>query len=370
MHGYLRVAPLETLADGPAGVVRAPRVRLAEAQGILYTSGSTARPKGVVLTHGNHWWSAMGSALRLGSCDDDRWLLALPLAHVGGLAIVHRASIAAVPVILLEAFEPDAANAAIDERRLTLVSVVADVLRRLLDARGDRPFPPTLRRVLLGGGPAPASLLDDCARRAVPVAYTYGLTEAASQVATQTVGARPGASCGPPLGVTEVRVERDGRVARAGEEGAILVRGPTVMRGYHGRPDETARVLVRGWLRTGDIGALDERGELRVVGRADGVIVSGGENVSVAEIERVLLAHPGVAEALVAAAPHARWGEVPVAAVVPRAGSCVDAGALVEHCRAHLAAFKVPARVTVVAALPRGPSGKPRAAELAREAGA
>lgn len=364
----IRIVPLDALGEGRAGR-RAHRVRLADAQGVVYTSGTTARPKGVVLTHGNHWWSGMGSALRIGSRDDDRWLLALPLAHVAGLAMVQRASMAAVPIVLLEPFDPDAANAAIDERGVTLVSAVADMLRRMLDARIDRPFPPTLRRVLLGGGPAPAALLDECVRRHVPVACTYGLTETASQVATQPIGATPGASCGPPLAVTEVRIERAGRAAGIGEEGDILVRGATVMRGYHGRAEETARALARGWLRTGDVGALDERGELRVAGRGDGVIVSGGENVSTAEIERVLLAHPAVAEALVAAAPHVRWGAVPVAAVVPRAGSRIDPEALLAHCRERLAPFKVPVWVSVVAALPRGPSGKPRAADLVREAG-
>lgn len=363
----LGVAHLDALREAPPAAAGAPAVELDEVQGILYTSGTTARPKGVVLTHADHWWSAVGSALRIGSRDDDRWLLTLPLAHIGGLAIAMRAGVAGVPIVILDGFEPDAANAAIDERGVTLVSAVADMLRRMLAARGDRPFPPTLRRVLLGGGPAPSPLLDESVRRGVPVACTYGLTETASQVATQAHDARPGASCGPPLAVTEVRVTRDGDDARTGEEGDILVRGPTVMLGYHGRVEETARALDRGWLRTGDRGAIDERGELHVAGRADGVIVSGGENVSPREIERVLLAHPGVAEALVAAAPHARWGAVPVAAVVARGGAVLDEAALLEHCRAHLASFKVPARVRVVDALPRGPSGKPRAADLARE---
>lgn len=364
----LELADLGALADR-RGARAVSRVRLGETQAIIYTSGTTARPKGVVLTHANQWWSAVGSALRIGSHADDRWLLALPLAHIGGLAIVQRASIAATPLVVLDAFDPDAANAAVDERGVTLLSAVADMLRRMLDARGDRPFPPTLRGVLVGGGPASAPLLDECARRGVPVACTYGLTEAASQVATQRIGAIAGLSCGAPLAVTDVRVECDGRAAQAGEEGEILVRGPTVMRGYHGLDEKTAAALGGGWLRTGDLGALDERGEVHVSGRADGVIVSGGENVSLAELERVLLAHPAVAEALVAAVAHPRWGAVPVAAVVPRAGCRLDAAALEAHCRAQLAAFKVPARLSVVASLPRGPSGKPRAADIAGDAG-
>lgn len=359
-----RSLSLDALADLPSAAVGVPSVHLSDAQGIVYTSGTSSRPKGVVLTHGNHWWSAVGSALRLGVRDDDRWLLALPLAHVGGLAVVQRAAVAAVPIVLVESFDPHASNAAIAERGVTLVSAVADMLRRMLDAQGDRPFPPTLRRVLLGGGPAAGVLVAECVRRAVPVACTYGLTEAASQVATQAAGAIPGASCGPPLAVTELRIEVAGRPAGAGEEGEIWVRGPTVMAGYHARPQETARTLTGGWLRTGDLGSLDERGELHVAGRDDALIISGGENVSPREIERALLAHPAVAEALVAAAPHQRWGAVPVAAVTLRPGAAATSEALRAHCRTLLAAFKVPERIDVVPELPRGPSGKPRPGAL------
>ena len=361
-----RALSLDALAELPPSAIDAPSVRLSDAQGIVYTSGTSSRPKGVVLTHGNHWWSAVGSALRLGVRDDDRWLLALPLAHVGGLAIVQRAAISAAPIVLVESFDPHAANLSIAERGVTLVSVVADMLRRMLDARGDRPFPPTLRRVLLGGGPAAGALLAECARRGVPVACTYGLTEAASQVATQAAGATPGTSCGPPLAVTEVRIEVAGRPAGAGEEGEICVRGPTVMAGYHERPLETQRALSAGWLRTGDLGSLDERGELRVAGRRDALIISGGENVSPREIERALLAHPAVADALVAAAPHERWGTVPVAAVTLRPGAAATPEALRAHCRTLLAAFKVPERIDIVTELPRGQSGKPRPGALVR----
>lgn len=355
---------LDALAELPSAAIEVPGVRLSDPQGIVYTSGTSSRPKGVVLTHGSHWWSAVGSALRLGLRDDDRWLLALPLAHIGGLAIVQRAAVAAVPIVLVESFDPQVANAAIAERGVTLVSVVADMLRRMLEAQGDRQYPSSLRRILLGGGPAAGALVAECARRAVPVACSYGLTEAASQVATQAAGAPPGASCGPPLAVTELRIEIAGRTAGAAEEGEIWVRGPTVMAGYHARPQETERTLEGGWLRTGDLGSLDARGELHVVGRRDALIISGGENVSPREIERALLAHPAVAEALVAAAPHERWGTVPVAAVTLRPGAAATSEALRAHCRALLAAFKVPERIDVVPELPRGPSGKPRPGAL------
>lgn len=356
-----RSRPLGALAGGSARRVRLrERVDLAAAQGLLYTSGTTGRPKGVLLSHGNHWWSAVGSGLRLGSRQDDRWLVLLPLAHIGGLAIVLRAAMGATAIVLHEGFDPAETDAALDEHGISVVSVVEDILRRMLEARGTRPFPPTLRCVLLGGGPAGDPLLAACAERDLPVTRTYGLTEAASQVATQCPGEglHDRATCGVPLAMTEVRIERDGRTAGADEEGDILVRGPTVMLRYHGDPMATARALDRGWLRTGDIGRLDARGRLAVLDRRDALIRSGGEKVSPAEVERVLGAHPAVAEALVSGVAHDRWGQVPEARVVLRPGAIAGEVELRAHCRLHLASFKVPVRVRIVRRLPRGPGGK------------
>jgi len=353
--------PLGALAAGPARPARLrERVDLSAPQGLLYTSGTTGRPKGVLLSHGNHWWSAVGSGLRLGVHQDDRWLVLLPLAHIGGLAVVLRAAMGATAIVLQEGFDPAETDAALDEHRVSVVSVVEDILRRMLEARGARPFPPTLRCVLLGGGPAGDPLLAACAQRDLPVTRTYGLTEAASQVATQGPGEglRDRATCGVPLAMTEVRIERDGRTAGADEEGKILVRGPTVMLRYAGDPEATARALDRGWLRTGDVGRLDARGRLAVLDRRDALIRSGGEKISPAEIERVLGTHPAVAEALVSGVAHDRWGQVPEARVVLRAGAIADEVELLAHCRRSLAAFKVPVRIRVVPGLPHGPGGK------------
>lgn len=352
---------VDALAGAYARRVRLrERVDLSAPQGLLYTSGTTGRPKGVLLSHGNHWWSAVGSGLRLGVRQDDRWLVLLPLSHVGGLAAVLRAAMGATAIVLQEAFDPAETDAALDDHGVSVVSVVEDILRRMLEARGARPFPATLRCVLLGGGPAGDPLLAACARRGLPVARTYGLTEAASQVATQLPGEglRDVTSCGAPLVVTEVRIERDGRTAGADEEGEILVRGPTVMLRYAGDPEATARALDRGWLRTGDIGRLDAHGRLHVLDRRDALIRSGGEKISPAEVERVLSAHPAVDEALVSGVAHDRWGQVPEARVVLRSDATADEVELLAHCRLHLASFKVPVRVRIVQRLPRGPGGK------------
>ena len=222
----------------------------------------------------------------------------------------------------------------------------------MLDARGERPYPPWLRCVLLGGGPAPRPLLERCAARGVPVVQTYGLTETASQVATLAPeDALPKlGSAGKPLFPTELRVD-----APPGEIGEILVRGPTVSPGYVNRPERGA---ADDWLRTGDLGRLDAEGYLYVVDRRDELIISGGENVYPAEVEAALLAHPAVAEAGVTGLADSTWGQVVYAAVVLRPGAGATAEQLRAHCRARLAAYKVPTRLELVATLPRNAAGK------------
>jgi O-succinylbenzoic acid--CoA ligase len=342
------------------------RIALAAVQGIVYTSGTTGRPKGAMLTFGNHWASAVGSALHLGHQRNDRWLAMLPLFHVGGLAILFRGVIAGVPVVLHDGFDPARANRAVDEEGISLVSVVADMLRRMLDERGDRPYPPALRCLLLGGGPAPLPLLEDCLRRAVPVAPTYGLTEAASQVATlppHQLADQLG-SAGQPLPATEVRVEWEGRPVRPGEVGEIVVRGPTVMRGYLGAATSRAGIRRGGWFPTGDLGRLDAAGYLTVLDRRDDLIISGGENVYPAEVEGVLSTHPGVAEAAVVGVSDERWGQVPSAFVKRKPGWAVTEQELITFSAARLAPFKLPRRIEWVDALPRTAAGKLQRARL------
>ncbi len=343
-----------------------PRIDLAAPHTIIYTSGTTGRPKGAVLTAGNHWWSATASALNLGLREDDRWLAVLPLFHVGGLSILLRGAIYGIPVVLHERFEPAEALAAIADQGVTIASVVAIMLQRLLDAAGEKPFPAHFRCALLGGGPAPRPLLEACAARGVPVVQTYGMTETASQAATLAPAdaLRKLGSAGQPLLPLELRIEADGRPAAPGEVGEICVRGPMVTPGYHGLPEVTAAAIRGGWLYTGDLGYLDGEGFLFVIDRRTDLIISGGENIYPAEVEAALLAHPAVAEAGVVGEPDPQWGQTPVAFVVPRPGHLLDAEALIAHCRAQLAAYKCPRRIVVVAELPRTAAGKLKRAEL------
>jgi len=327
---------------------------------IIYTSGTTGRPKGAQLTYGNHWWSAINSSLNLGLMPDDRWLACLPLFHVGGLSILLRSVIYGIPVVLHRRFDAARVNRAIDEQGVTIASVVATMLGRMLEERGGKPYPPHLRAVLVGGGPVPEPLLLRAAELGMPVLQTYGLTEAASQVATLSPkdALRKLGSAGKPLFATSVRIVKGGQELPPGEVGEIAVAGPTVTPGYWNRPDANEATLVNGWLLTGDLGYVDGEGYLYVVDRRQDLIISGGENVYPAEVEAVLLEHPALAEVAVVGVPDERWGQVPVAFATLRAGRSCAEDDLIAHCRRRLAGYKVPKRVTFLPELPKGESGK------------
>jgi O-succinylbenzoic acid--CoA ligase len=308
---------------------------------VIHTSGTSSAPKPVALTYGNLLWSALGSAVALGLDPDERWLCALPLSHVGGLSILIRSAIYATTAIVHERFETEPVLASLREREVTLASLVATTLTRLLDA--GLQAPPALRCALTGGGPVPAALVQRADEAGVPVSMTYGLTEACSQATTTPVAALEQGELGPgpPLFCTRLRCADDGE---------ILLAGPTVAPGAFA-PD--------GWLHTGDLGEIDARGRLTVTGRKADTIVSGGENVAPSEVEAVLESHPDVLEAAVVGRPDERWGEAVTAIVVVRAGQTPDAAALRAHCAAALAPYKVPKRVVLSEdSLPRTRSGK------------
>lgn len=337
---------------------------------LLFTSGSTGRPKAAVLSHGAMRAHAAASALRLGCMPDDLWLAPLPLFHVGGLAIVVRSALAGTAIALSASGRAQDIAAALDRWPISLVSLVPTQLRLLLDA-WPGPAPRSLRAVLLGGSAADPQLLREARARGWPIAASYGLTEAGSQVATgwpSTDPEDPSEGWAPPLAFTRLEI-RDplGRVLPTGQEGDIWVRGPGLMRGYLDDPASTAASLVDGWLRTGDIGMVDSAGRLRVVSRREDLIVSGGENVYPTEVETVLRGYPGLKDVCVVGIPDAQWGEVVCAAIVAaeqdpersaRADASEEASALEAWLQGRLAGYKRPRRYLAMPELPLTASGK------------
>jgi O-succinylbenzoic acid--CoA ligase len=304
----------------------------------VLTSGSSGLPKPIGLTYGNFLWSAVGSGFNIGVDPGDRWLCCLPLSHISGLGIVMRSVIYGTTAVLHDGFDVDRVGAALEEDGITVVSVVTTMLTRLLDAGADLSGP---RAILVGGGPVPEEPLQEAIAKGATVVQTYGLTETCSQVTTlapEDAGRKLG-SAGRPLLTTHLRIL----------DGEILVQGPTVAPG---------RADADGWLHTGDLGDIDEEGFLYVKDRIDDLIVSGGENVVPAEVEEVLLRHPEVADAAVVGREDPEWQQAVTAVVVLEAGSAITPDDLRRHCGESLAAFKVPKRVELAAALPRTPSGK------------
>lgn len=329
------VVPVDTrLSEEERALRRAQagaRSTVGDVATVMHTSGTTSAPKPVELTYANWLANALGSAVALGLDPEERWLCPMPLTHVGGLSILIRSVIYATTAVLHERFDTEAVLGELmtPSRRITLVSLVPTMLARLLDAGLERP--PSLRWALLGGAPIPAALLERAESAGVPVAPTYGMTEGCSQLFT----------FGFPLPGVELEL--------CGPEQEIAVRGPMVAPGSLGS---------EGWLRTGDLGRLDERGRLEIVGRRSNTVITGGENVAPEEVEAVLEDHPGVAQAAVLGRPDPEWGEALVALVVGRDAEAPDPQALRAHCRARLAAFKVPKEIEFVDRLPRTPSGK------------
>ena len=329
---------------------------------IIHTSGTSGRPKAVILTRDNMYQSAMASAYRLGVLPDDRWLCVLPLYHVGGLSIILRSLLYGTAVELLPnpKFDVDAVNQALCQRPISLVSLVPTMLQRLLNAR--RPaWNPKLRLALLGGEAPSDRLLARCRQEKILIATSYGLTEASSQVATATprqVRQKP-SSVGKPLLFTSVRiVDEQGQDAAPNAPGEVLVKGPTVMRAYDQDTNATHQAIRDGWLHTGDIGWLDEDGDLYILQRRADLIVTGGENVYPLEVENALRRHPHIEEAVVVGLADAAWGQRVAAAVQVKDGKTLSPEGIIRFARQSLAGYKIPRQIRFVNEFPRTASGK------------
>lgn len=343
------MGPNNPLGDYGAEGDEAPAV-------VLRTSGSAGGPKGVVLSRRALLASAEASAFNLGWREGDRWLLALPVAHIGGFSILTRCLIArrAVVVEPMDRFDPERVAEVLEEQAVTLLSLVPTALGRLLDHCQGGP-PPSLRAVLLGGAATSPALLRRASDTGWPVLTTYGCTEACSQIATRRPGSRGGAElgCGLPLPGFEVRILGGGD---DGEPGPVAVRGPALMSGYLPPWEETFD--AEGFFVTGDLGRFDAGGHLHILGRRDDVVISGGENVHPSEVEAILGECPLVAEACVVGVEDPAWGQIVAAVVVPHTGGGASTEALNRWARGRLAPHQRPRRIAWSGALPRNANGK------------
>jgi o-succinylbenzoate---CoA ligase len=328
---------------------------------VMYTSGTTGNPKGVLQSYGNHWWNAIGSALNMGLTENDCWLCAVPIYHISGFSILMRSIIYGVPIVLHESFEVDDVLADLADKKVTIMSVVSTTLGRIVDRLKEKRLPEEFRCMLLGGGPAPLSLLETCKAKGIPVFQTYGMTETSSQIVTLApeYSVSKLGSAGKTLFPAQLKIELpDGREASPHEAGEIVVKGPNVTTGYLNRPEMAEEKIRNGWLHTGDVGYLDDEGFLYVLDRRSDLIISGGENIYPAEIEGVLLSHEAIADAGVIGISDEKWGQAPVAFLVLKNGFGLTEEDIVEFCTGRLAKFKIPKEIYFLNELPRNASKK------------
>jgi fatty-acyl-CoA synthase len=348
-----------TLVDGPLDGEPVPQADIAPRDPALicYTSGTTGHPKGAVLTHANLVASTLSWIQEMGATADDVWLSGQPLFHIGGInGMLPFLALGAKAVITpTTGFDPEAAVRLMEEHVVTMCIFVPTQWDEVTAI----PQRTRLRAAMWGAAPASQQTLEALARTypGVDIVSAYGQTEM-SGATTLLKGAdatRKMGSVGKPMRGVELRL-----VEEADGIGEIVYRGPMVMQGYWNNPQATTEAFADGWFHSGDLATRDDEGYLRLVDRKKDMILSGGENIYPAEIERVLREHPAVTDAAVIGVPHPRWGETPVAFVV---GAGTEAE-LIEHCRERLASYKKPSAVVFVDALPRNAAGKVLKREL------
>jgi acyl-CoA synthetase (AMP-forming)/AMP-acid ligase II len=342
-----------------------------------YTSGTTAAPKGVPITHDAlmRWFDAAATEPSVHWNSDDVGLMVMPNFHLAGTlvslpALYHGASLATLP-----AFEPTAFTFAVTQHPPTVTCLVPTAIQMLLDHKSQQPADfSSLRRVLYAGSPIGQHTLQqaldvfDC-----DFVQFYGTTETFIITLLRPEQHRLDnpdllKSCGQPMPGVELRiVDSNGRDVGSGEAGEVLVRSPWMFSGYWNKPDATASAIIDGWYHTGDAGIRDQDGNLFLVDRLKDMIVSGGENIYSAEVERALAAHPSVQSVAVIGAPDEKWGERVVAFVVPYPDTPVEVSDLVSHCRDLIAGYKVPKEIQLLDALPQTASGKVQKAALRQQ---
>ncbi len=328
---------------------------------IMYTSGTTGLPKGVMHSHSTVMWAMLTIAATADMRYKDRYLLSLPMFHVGALTPVIGCIYKGSTLVLLKAFDPKLSWELIGSERITTTLMVPAMLQFMLATyKPDEHDASTLRWVMSGAAPVPVTLIRAYEAMGIEIHQVYGLTESGGPACLITADdalVRAG-STGRSFFHTDVKIaNHDGIEVARDTPGEVLVRGPHIMIGYWNRPEATADTIKDGWLYTGDIATMDSDGFVTIMDRAKDMLISGGENIYPAELENVVLGNPKVADAAIIGVPSAKWGESPLAIVVKKDDSLTEAE-VIEWCKGKLAPFKMIRMVRFATDIPRNPTGK------------
>jgi fatty-acyl-CoA synthase len=361
-----------------AGTNREPEIDIApdDAALMMYTSGTTGRPKGAVLSHATLTWHCMNTMLSpLEVSRDDVVLTVAPLFHIGGLNIHTLPALQrGATVVILAQFDPLTTLQAIERDRATLLFMVPAMWQALSQVPDIEDFDlSSLASAITGGAPCPIPVIEFFQQRGVNFVEGFGLTETAPSICVleSEHAVRKNGSVGRPLMLTRLAiVDGDDRPVERGEVGELVVRGPNVFVGYWNRPEATAEAFRSGWFHTGDLARQDDDGFYYIVERKKDMLISGGENVYPAEVEQALYRHPKIREVSVIGIPDERWGEVPMAFVVVQPDEHLDLDELTDFCAGRLARFKTPRRLVELEALPRTATGKVLKRSLREQAAA